>query len=284
VDDKVAASQSRAIPADNGWQLAWADEFDSSELDRESWNVVVMPDPHNNELQYYPGRIDDDPGANIWLEGGALVIEARREDYEHRQYTSGRINTKGKREFLYGRFEARIQQPGEVGLWPAFWLLGSNIDEVGWPACGEIDILEGKGRLSNWTSGALHAGPKPEVADIKGFEHEIKDGSFHDSWHTFAVEWEPLEIRWFVGSDLVHTISKPANIDYAYWPFDHGHPYFIILNLALGGWFDEGHLPPEDMEPQRLLVDYVRVFEREDGPTPVMATSSSHNSGHSPDR
>ena len=266
VDDEVVASQWRAIPANDGWQLVWADEFNSGELDRENWNVVVMPDPHNNELQYYPGRIDGDPGANIWLEDGALVIEARREDYEHRQYTSGRINTKGKREFLYGRFEARIQQPGEVGLWPAFWLLGSNIDEVGWPACGEIDILEGKGRLSNWVSGALHAGPEPAVNDIKGFEHEIEEGSFHDSWHTFAVEWAPLQVRWYVDGNLVHTISKPADIDYAYWPFDHGHPYFVILNLALGGWFDEGHPPPDDLEPQRLLVDYVRVFQLEDIP------------------
>ena len=221
-----------------------------------------MPDPHNNELQYYPERVDDDPGANIWLEDGALVIEARREDYEHRGYTSGRINTKGKREFLYGRFEARIRQPGEVGMWPAFWLLGSNIDDVGWPACGEIDILEGKGRLANWTSGALHAGPEPAVRDIKSFEHEIEVGSLHDSWHVFAVEWEPQEIRWYVDGELVHAIGKPAGIERSYWPFDHGHPYFIILNLAVGGWFDEGHPPPDDMAPQRLMVDWVRVYQR----------------------
>jgi beta-glucanase (GH16 family) len=263
VDDHAAAKEIADAPLVDGWRLVWADEFDGETLDPDNWNVVVMPDPHNNELQYYPGRVDADPDANIWLEDGALVIEARREEYEHRHYTSGRISTKGKREFLYGRFEARIQQPGEVGLWPAFWLLGANIDDVGWPACGEIDILEGKGRLSNWTSGALHAGPEPAVNDIKGFEHELGEGSFHDSWHTFAVEWEPLEIRWYVDGDLVHTIAKPAGIDYAYWPFDHGHPFFIILNLALGGWFDEGYPPSNEMEPQRLLVDYVRVFQQQ---------------------
>ena len=244
------------------WQLAWADEFDGEVIDQESWNVEIVPDPHNEEIQYYPGRIDDQPGSNLWLEDGILIIEARREEYEHRQYTSGRINTSAKREFLYGRFEARIQQPGEVGMWPAFWLLGSNIGDVGWPACGEIDIMEGKGRLPVWTSGALHAGPDPEANLIRSFEHELSEGNFHDSWHVFAVEWEPHEIRWYIDETIVHTIAKPGDVEPEYWPFDHGHPFFIILNLAVGGWFDQGHPPPEDMTPQRLLVDWVRVYQR----------------------
>ena len=243
------------------WQLVWAEEFDGEALDQKSWNVEVVPDPHNEELHYYPGRIDQEPDSNIWLEDGMLVVEARHEEYEHRHYTSGRINTHGKREFLYGRFEARIRQPGETGMWPAFWLLGSNIDAVGWPACGEIDIMEGKGRLADWTSGAIHAGPNPEGNRILSFEHILSDGSFHDSWHTFAVEWKPGEIRWFVDNALIHAISKPDTGEPAYWPFDHGHPFFLILNLAVGGWFDQGHTPPEDMKPQRLLVDWVRVYQ-----------------------
>lgn len=185
-------------PPAASWELVWADEFDGTAIDQETWTPEVMPDPFNEELQYYTDRIDADPGANAWLEDGALVIEARREDFEHREYTSARLITKGKREFRYGRFEARIRQPGEVGMWPAFWLLGGNIDEVGWPRCGEIDIMEGKGRLPQWTSGALHRGPDPSSNRITVGEYELASGSFHDEWHVFAVEWEPWQVRWEV--------------------------------------------------------------------------------------
>ena len=250
--------------ADSSWQLVWQDEFSGSELDLESWTIVHMPDPYNEELQYYPDRPSNSDNANIRVEDGVLVIEARREDFKHRRYTSGRINTKGKREFLYGRFEARVKQPAEVGMWPAFWLLGGNIDEVGWPACGEIDILEGKGRLPSWTSGALHRGPDPEHNLITSGDYLLPEGDFNSQWHLFAVEWEPEQIRWYVNDVLYRTVDKPADVDPAYWPFDHGHPFYVILNLAVGGWFDAPHMPPEDMEPQRFLVDYVRVFRRTD--------------------
>jgi beta-glucanase (GH16 family) len=215
-----------------------------------------MPDPYNEELQYYTDRVDTAPGANAWLESGMLTIEARREDFAHRRYTSARLITKGKRAFRYGRFEARIKQPGEVGMWPAFWLLGGNIDTVGWPRCGEIDVMEGKGRLPDWTSGALHRGPDPARNRVTAAQYRLPAGSFQDAWHVFAVEWQPTWIRWYVDEDP------------AYWPFDEGHSFFIILNLAVGGWFDAPHLPPDTMAPQRLLVDYVRVYRRvNDGDT-----------------
>lgn len=242
--------------------LVWEESFVGERLDRSSWNVEVMPDPYNRELQYYPDRTDDHPRANLWLEDGLLVIEARREDYEHRHYTSARINTHGKREFLYGRFEARMRLPAEVGMWPAFWLLGANIDDVGWPACGEIDVMEGKGRVPNWTSGALHRGPNPEQNEITFDEYVLPSGDFHHAWHVFAVEWEPDEIRWYVDDTLFQRVAKPEGVDPEYWPFDHGHPFFVVLNLAVGGWFDEPHLPPEEMAPQRLFVDWVRVWQR----------------------
>jgi beta-glucanase (GH16 family) len=244
------------------WSLVWQDEFEGERLDRESWNVEVMPDPYNEELQYYPDRADDTPGANVWTEDGILVIEARREDFEHRQYTSARINTKGKREFLYGRFEARLRLPAEVGMWPAFWMLGGNIDQVGWPACGEIDIMEGKGRLPNWTSGALHRGPDAGSNLITTAEYVLPTGDFHQEWHLFAVEWWPRQIRWYVDDVLFQVVDRPSGVAPAYWPFDQGQPFFLILNLAVGGWFDTPHMPPENMEPQRLLVDYVRVYRR----------------------
>ncbi len=245
-----------------GWALVWADEFDGAVIDQGSWTPEVMPDPFNEELQYYTDRVDGQPGANAWLEDGVLVIEARREDFEHRQYTSARLITKGKREFLYGRFEARIRQPGEVGMWPAFWLLGGNIDAVGWPRCGEFDIMEGKGRLPDWTSGAIHRGPDPGSNRITVAEYRLPSGSFHDDFHVFAVEWSAERIRWYVDGVLFQTVEKPPGEAPAYWPFDEGHSFFIILNLAVGGWFDTPHLPPEDLSPQRLSVDYVRVYRR----------------------
>jgi len=244
------------------WDLVWQDEFTAERLDRESWTVEVMPDPYNEELQYYPDRADDTPGANVWLEDGMLVIEARREDYEHRQYTSARINTKGKREFLYGRFEARMRLPAEVGMWPAFWMLGGNIDQVGWPACGAIDIMEGQGRLPNWTSGALHRGPDAGNNVITAAEYVLPAGDFQQDWHLFAVEWWPQQIRWYVDDVPFQVVERPSGVDPAYWPFDRGQPFFLILNLAVGGWFDRPYLPPENMEPQRLLVDYVRVYRQ----------------------
>lgn len=242
------------------WELVWADEFDGATIDRSSWTAEVMPDPHNEEMQYYTDRTDGEPGANAWAEGGSLVIEARREDYGHRRYTSARLITKGKKEFRYGRFEARILQPGEVGMWPAFWLLGGNIDDVGWPRCGEIDIMEGKGRLPDWTSGAIHRGPDPARNRITAAEYRLGSGSFHDSWHVFGVEWLPGRIRWYVDGSTYHSVEKDPDVGRAYWPFDEGHTFFIILNLAVGGWFDAPHSPPEDLEPQRLYVDYVRVY------------------------
>ena len=226
------------VPGADSWELVWQDEFDGPGLDAASWNIELMPDPHNEELQYYPDRPANSPGANALVEDGDLIIEAWREDFEHRQYTSARLNTQGKREFQYGRFEARLKLPAEVGMWPAFWMLGGNIDEVGWPACGEIDIMEGKGRLPSWTSGALHRGPDPAGNKITSADYELPEGDFHNEWHIFAVEWEPEQIRWYIDDVLFQTIDKPADGEAAYWPFDNGQPFFLILNLAVGGWFD----------------------------------------------
>ncbi len=260
----MTVSLAAAEPVADSWDVVWQDEFDGPGLDSANWNIVRMPDPHNHELQYYPERPANSPGANVRVVDGTLIIEARREDFEHRKYTSARLNTKGKREFLYGRFEARMKLPAEVGMWPAFWMLGGNIDEVGWPACGEIDIMEGKGRLPSWTSGAIHRGPDPAGNKITSAEYELPEGDFHSEWHVFAVEWEPEQIRWYVDDVLFQTVDKPADEDPAYWPFDHGHPYFLLLNLAVGGWFDQPHMPADDLQPQHLLVDYVRVYRRAD--------------------
>lgn len=256
-----APADTAQASADSRWQLVWSDDFNAERLDPSAWNAVVMPDPYNEELQYYPGHINASPGSNAWLEDGALIIEAREEKYEHRNYTSARLNTKGKKEFLYGRFEARMKLPAEVGMWAAFWLLGGNIDTVPWPACGEIDIMEGKGRFPDWTSGAIHRGPDGGNNRIQFGSYWLPEGNFHDTWHVFAVEWKADQIRWYLDDYLYYTVDKPSAEEPAYWPFDHGHPFFIILNLAVGGWMDQGYPPPPNMTPQRLYVDYVRVYQ-----------------------
>ena len=258
-----APNPERDGPPEN-WELVWADEFEVPAIDAANWTAVVVADPYNEELQYYTDRTDGTAGANAWVEDGALVIEARREDYAHRRHTSARLESKGKRELLYGRVEARMRLPRGVGTWPAFWLLGGNIDEVGWPACGEIDVMEGKGRLPNWTSGAIHGGPDSGHNRIVAGNFLLPSGDFHHDWHVFAVEWSRDGIEWFVDDLRYFAIEKPANDDPAQWPFDHGHSFYLILNLAVGGWFDRPHLPPDDMSPQRLYVDYVRVY-RESG-------------------
>lgn len=247
-------------PAEN-WKLVWADEFDGENIDTSAWTSLVMPDPYNEELQYYTGLTDDAPGSNAWQRDGVLVIEAREEKYEHRKYTSARLITKGKKEFLYGRFEARIKIPDGVATWPAFWLLGANIDTKGWPGCGEIDIMEAKGRVTNWTSGAVHFGPDPANRELIAADYTLSEGNLHDTWHVFAVEWEADQIRWYLDEHLFQTIDRPAADGPDNWPFDDGHPFYIIVNLAVGGLFDDFRDPPPDMAPQRLYVDYVRVYQ-----------------------
>lgn len=267
-----ATAETTQRSSESDWQLVWADEFEGPEIDLSNWTLEVMPDPFNEELQFYTDRRDDQEEANAWIEEGRLIIEARAEVFEHRSYTSARLISQGKREFIYGRFEARIRQPSGVGLWPAFWLLGGNIGEVGWPACGEIDILEGKGRLSDWTSGALHRGPAPADNLITSWEHELDSGSFHETWHRFRVDWSPQTLRWYVDDQAIFDFEKPQDVDPSFWPFDHGHPFFIILNLAVGGWFDKDHPPPADMSPSRLEVDYVRVYRQREKDLHLPAT------------
>ncbi len=125
--------------------------------------------------------------------------------------------------------------------------------------------MEGKGRLPDWTSGALHRGPDPAGNRMTAAEYRLPEGSFHDDFHVFAVEWSPGRIDWLVDGVRYATMEKTAGEEPAYWPYDEGHPFYILLNLAVGGWFDKPHLPPDPMEPQRLLVDYVRVYQRPAG-------------------
>ena len=263
-----------ALAAPRGWQLAWSDEFsgpDGSDVDRAKWVLEVGGHGWgNNELQYYRDDL-----ANAHIENGALVITAVKERYTGgegttREYTSARLKTQGVFEQSYGRFEARLKVPYGQGIWPAFWMLGNDIGSVSWPACGEIDIMENIGREPALVHGTVH-GPGYSGARGIGAPYGLPGGApFADDFHLFAVEWEPQAIRWYVDGTLYFSVT-PADLPAgARWAFDH--PFFMLLNVAVGGSWP-GSPDATSTFPQMMLVDYVRVY-RPAAPTvsrPVVA-------------
>ena len=236
-----------------GWQLSWHDEFDGPEIDAANWTQETGGNGWGNaELQFYTNKPD-----NAFIEDGHLVIQALQQNHQGRKFTSARMITKEKFEQAYGRFEARLKIPHEQGVWPAFWTLGGDIDEVGWPQCGEIDIMENIGSEPAIVHGTVH-GPGYSGANGVGAAYSLPDGrSFTDDFHIYAIEWESTAIRWYVDDILTNTITTddvPGK-----WVYDH--PVFILLNVAVGGYWPGS---PDDTTvfPQRMLVDYVRVYER----------------------
>jgi beta-glucanase (GH16 family) len=240
------------------WQQVWSDEFDGaadSAPDPQTWAHDVGGDGWgNNQLEY-----DTDSTNNVRLDGeGNLEIVARQEDFEGNSYTSGRIRTLGLFEQGYGRFEVRAKLPEGQGLWPAFWMLGTDYESVGWPECGEIDVMEFRGDETYVSYGTVH-GPGYSGGDAIGAEYTLPDGAFTDDFHTFAVEVDPEHIAWTV-DDVLYQRLTPADLpDGGRWVFDK--EYFLILNLAVGGWF-AGDPDADTVFPATMTVDYVRVSER----------------------
>jgi len=242
------------------WQLVWEDEFDGTAgtmVDVAEWNYDIGTGVNgwgNNELQYYSERSE-----NVSMDGnGNLAITAREESYMGASYTSGRITTKVKFDQAYGRFEASIQLPFGQGVWPAFWLLGDNIDEVSWPQCGEIDIMEYRGQEPTVVHGSLH-GPGYSGGNPVTRSYTLTNDRFDTGFHVFAVEWFEDRIDFFVDDNLFQRVNisdVPGE-----WVYDH--PFYIILNVAVGGGFVG---PPNTGTPfpQTMLVDYVRVFDKID--------------------
>ncbi|KQV46789.1 glycosyl hydrolase family 16 [Duganella sp. Root198D2] len=238
-----------------GWVLDWADEFEGDALDTRKWVAEVAGHGYgNNEMQFYTARRQ-----NLRVEDGKLVIEARKEAYRGKQYTSARLKTAGLMERQYGRFEARIQLPRGQGIWPAFWMLGADIGKAGWPRSGEIDIMENIGKEPGIVHGTLHG---PGYSGEKGFgaPAPLAGGqSYADSFHVFAVEWEPGEIRWYRDGLHYHT-ARPQSVK-GEWVFEH--PFFVLLNLAVGGYWP-GYPDASSAFPQLMQVDYVRVYRRDE--------------------
>lgn len=250
---------------DSGWVLTWHDEFnaaDGSRPDPNKWTIMEDGSGFgNHELEYYTSR-----PVNIHLEKGNLVITARKEAYTgkdgvKRDYTSGRLETAKHFQQKYGRFEARIKLSKGQGIWPAFWLLGNDIHSKGWPDCGEIDIVENVGFEPSKVHGTLH-GPKYSGGHALTAGYSLPaDARFSDAFHIFAVEWEPESIRFYV-DDKLYATQTPKDIPAdGSWAFDH--PFFVLLNLAVGGdW--PGYPDATTVFPVSMLVDYVRVYQRKD--------------------
>ena len=256
-----ACSPAQA-PAPKGWTLTWADEFDSangSAPDAAKWALETGGNGWgNNELEYYTNRLQ-----NSAQKDGNLVITVLKESFTgsdgvSRDYTSARLKTATRFTQTYGRFEARIQVPKGQGIWPAFWMLGDNIDVVGWPTCGEIDIMENIGSEPNKVHGSMH-GPGYSGNTPLTAIYSLPNGAFADDFHVFSVEWEPSAVRFYVDGNLYLT-EQPANLPAGTrWVFDH--PFFILLNVAVGGNFP-GSPDASSTYPQTMLVDYVRVYAR----------------------
>ncbi|MGC3999340.1 MAG: glycoside hydrolase family 16 protein [Anaeromyxobacter sp.] len=244
-------------PVPKTYELAWSDEFDGAagELpDPSRWTFDVGGGGWGNaQLEY-----DTDRAENAALDGeGHLLITARRESYQGNAYTSARLKTQGRFSQQYGRFEARVQLPSGQGLWPAFWLLGANQPQVGWPACGEIDILEYKGQFPQVVHGSLHGPGYSGGEAITGSWSLVGSPRLDADFHVYAVEWDAQRIRWLVDGREYQTVEKGDQPGGAAWAYDH--PFFVILNVAVGGYF-VGAPAGATAFPTSMVVDYVRVY------------------------
>ncbi len=241
-----------------GYALVWSDEFEGDALNTEDWgyqNGNGCPNLcgwGNQELQFYMNE-------NVTVADGHLIIEAKREEVSGSNYTSGRITTKGKRAFQYGRIDIRANMPYGQGMWPALWMLGENQDEVGWPACGEIDIMEmvgGENGEDATTFATLHWDNAGNYAKY-GSTYTLEEGRLNDNWHVYSIVWDEELITFFIDDIQYHAIDiTPEDLS------EFKQPYFFIFNIAVGGTLP-GNPSILTVLPQYMLVDYVRVFQPE---------------------
>lgn len=264
IDDSTSSVPTSDDKERAGFSLLWEDEFTTASLDTNNWSYMFgngadygIVNWGNNEAQWYKRE-------NATIRDGKLVITAAREQVGGYQYTSARIRTAGKISTTYGRIEARMSLPEVDGMWPAFWMLPEDNFYGGWPYSGEIDIMENRGREYDITSGALHFGAPHQYISRNRI---LRDDTI-SVYHTYALEWEETEMRWYVDDFNFMTIteeqwfSSTANeTDNPYAPFDQD--FHILLNMAVGGNFSGGVLPPDDFEFAEMLIEYVRIYQAE---------------------
>jgi len=233
-----------------GYTLMWADEFDGTSIDSDCW--THEPGNHgwgNNELQNYTSS-----SANSYVSDGKLTIEAIKQSSSGSDYSSARMITAGKKEFQYGRIDIRAKLPQGQGIWPALWMLGANFWDIGWPDCGEIDIMELVGHQPSTVHGTLHWDNNGSKAD-HGTGTTLDSGIFADEFHVFTIVWDNQNIKWYVDDEQFLTIDiTPAQMT------EFHAPAFFIFNIAVGGnW--PGSPNNSTVFPQQMVVDYIRVFQ-----------------------
>jgi beta-glucanase (GH16 family) len=240
-------------PAPAGWTLVFADEFDApGALDPAKWGYDLGYIA-NDEKQFYTSRSE-----NVRAEGGNLLIEARKEAYQGYAYTSARIVTRGRFELLYGKVEVRAKLPTGRGTWPAIWMLGANIDQVGWPACGEIDVMENVGFDPLLVHGTVHtAAYNGSAGTQKGASLAVANP--WEDFHVYAAEWFADHVDFFVDGQRYFTFRNEGT-GARTWPFDK--PQYLLLNLAIGGSWGGQQGIDDSLFPHRFLVDYVRIYQQ----------------------
>jgi beta-glucanase (GH16 family) len=243
-----------------GWILVWHDEFEGRYIDTSKWEHEVNAwGGGNNELQYYTNRRE-----NSFIRDGKLVIRAIKETYTGpegtREYTSARLRTFHKCDWKYGRFDIRAKLPEGKGLWPAIWMLPTDEVYGGWPASGEIDIMECLGQNPRKIYGTIHFGGPGNQHVYTGSSFELQKASFSEDFHVFTLIWDSTKIEWYVDGIQYYSTSKWFTINGNYpAPFDQR--FYLILNLAVGGNWPG---PPDETTifPQEMIVDYVRVYQK----------------------
>ena len=240
--------------------MVWRDEFNGNALTQD-WPFdlgdgcsINLCGWGNNELQWYTNRRE-----NVRVENGNLIITARREPMSGRQFTSARIKTEGRQSFQFGRIDILAVLPKGQGIWPALWMLGDNIRQVGWPACGEIDIMEMIGgpatARNNTVHGTIHWDNNGSHAETGG-STTLSQGIFNDNFHVFSIIWDERQITWLLDNTPFHTVDiTPAALS------ELRESFFFLFNIAVGGnW--PGNPDDTTVFPQQMVVDYVRVFQR----------------------
>ena len=248
-----------SLLADDQWKLVWSDEFDGKKLDYTKWGVEVNAfGGGNQEMQLYTDRPE-----NLRIENGRLIIEARK-DHPNiqgtlREFSSGRLRSKHRGDWKYGRFEIRAKVPEGKGMWPAIWMLPTDEKYGSWALSGEIDIMELDGAKPNHVLGTLHFGDKWPGNRQSSGEYVLKDGKFSDDFHVFTLEWERGEMRWYVDGEQYQTKTKWDSTA-APFPAPFDQRFHLLLNLSIGGRL-VGPPDEETVFPQKFEIDYVRVYQ-----------------------
>jgi beta-glucanase (GH16 family) len=246
--DEATTEPKDTIPQIPGYTLVWNDEFDGSNIDLTKWDHEVNGNGGgNNELQYYTNF-----PTNSFIENGSLVIQARKENYLGKEYTSARMRTLNKGDWTYGRFDIRAKLPFGQGLWPAIWMLPSDWFYGGWPESGEIDIMELLGHQPYKVYGTIHYGTSANHQS-NGGSYQLSASTFANDYHLFTMEWDSVGMKWYVDGNLYYTTTHGQ-------PFDKR--FHMLLNVAVGGnWPGNPNL--STTFPQKMFVDYVRVYKKD---------------------